>query len=95
MSRYSLSHFSLSRYSFPLVVAAVSGLLLTSCTSSTHRTGSPMNGNAMSTSSDSSMMGDGTDYHYSRLTCAAPDSLPVASTDVVFDLRPIWRGGQM
>jgi uncharacterized cupredoxin-like copper-binding protein len=71
----------MSRYSFPLVVA-VFGLLLTSCTSSDHRTGSPMTGGMASASTGSSMMGGGTDYHYSRLTCAAPDSLPGRTVNV-------------
>jgi uncharacterized cupredoxin-like copper-binding protein len=63
------------RYSVALVVA-VFGLVLTGCTSSTHRAGSPMTGDTTGTSASSSMMGGGTDYHYSRLTCAAPASLP-------------------
>ena len=81
MPRYSLSRFSLSRYSFA-AVAAVLALLLTSCTSSTHRTGSPMTGVTASTSAGSSMMDGGTDYHYSRLTCAAPDTLPGRTVNV-------------
>jgi uncharacterized cupredoxin-like copper-binding protein len=69
------------RYSFPLV-AAVFALLLTSCTSSAHRTGSPMTGDTAARSSGSSMMGGGTDYHYSRLNCAAPASLPGRTVNV-------------
>jgi uncharacterized cupredoxin-like copper-binding protein len=70
-----------SRYSRALMVA-VFGLLLTSCTSGTHRAGSPMTGGTGSTSTGSSMMGGGADYHYSRLTCAAPDSLPGSTVNV-------------
>jgi uncharacterized cupredoxin-like copper-binding protein len=70
-----------SRYSFALVVA-VFGLLLTSCASGTHRAGSPVTGGPGSMSTGSSMMGGGGDYHYSRLTCVAPDSLPGRTVNV-------------
>lgn len=70
-----------SRYSFALVVA-VFGLLLTSCASATHRAGSPMTGGPGSTSTGSSMMGNGGDYQYSRPTCTAPDSLPGHTVNV-------------
>ena len=44
------------------LAAVLAGLALTGCASANHPTGSPMMG--------------GSDYHYSRLTCSAPNSLP-------------------
>jgi uncharacterized cupredoxin-like copper-binding protein len=62
-----------------LAVAAVSaGLALTGCASATS-TGSGMMGGAVASANPangSGMMGSGSAYQYSRLTCAAPKSLP-------------------
>ncbi len=65
-----------------LVLAALLLPAVTGCSSSTHRAGSPMMGgtgpgtNAGNASAGTGMMGGGSGYHYSRLTCQAPTSLP-------------------
>ena len=62
-----------------VLAAALAGLVLTGCASATHPAGSPQMGGAGSSGTNlagSGMMGGGSDYHYSRLSCAAPKSLP-------------------
>lgn len=68
-----------------VLAAALSGLILAGCASSTNRAGSPMTGGAGpsgAASAGSSMMGGGSAYHYSHLTCAAPASLPGSVVNV-------------
>lgn len=63
------------------LVAALSGLILAGCGSSTHQAASPMTRGA-GTSTGSPMMGGGSDYHYAQLACGAPASLAGHIVDV-------------
>lgn len=61
-----------------VLAAVLAGLVLSGCASAAHRGGSGgMGGAGAGThSTGSGTMGGGSDYHYSRLTCSAPKSLP-------------------
>ncbi len=62
-----------------VLATVLAGLVLSGCGSAGHhQTGSQMGGAGPSAnhSNGSGMMGGGSGYHYSRLTCAAPKSLP-------------------
>lgn len=71
----------MAMYRHPVaLVAAMAGLILTGCAAGAHRAGSPMAGGPAP--AGSSMMGGGSGYHYSGLTCAAPASLPGSIVNV-------------
>src|SRR6266567_3650305 len=68
-----------------VLATILAGLAVGSCASSTHSVGSGMMGGANASvpgSTGSGMMGGGSDYHYSRLTCSAPGSLPGRTVSV-------------
>jgi uncharacterized cupredoxin-like copper-binding protein len=62
-----------------VLTTVLAGVVLTGCTSATHRAGSPMMGGTGVSATNphgGPTMDGGSGYHYSRLTCAAPNSLP-------------------
>jgi uncharacterized cupredoxin-like copper-binding protein len=62
-----------------VLATVLAGVVLTGCASATHRARSPMmGGTTVSAASPpgTRAMGGGSGYHYSRLTCSAPVSLP-------------------
>lgn len=68
-----------------VLATVLAGLVLSGCASSTHSTGSGMmgGGNASAAhSTGSGMMGGESGYHYSRLSCSAPKSLPGRTVSV-------------
>jgi len=68
-----------------LLVTVVAGALLSGCGSSNQSGGSGMmggTGDSATKSTGSVMMGAGSGYHYSRLTCSAPTSLPGQTVNV-------------
>jgi len=76
---------SSSRRLSVVLATVLAVLVLGGCGSSTHSAGSGMMGGAnasVSGSTGSGMMGGGSDYHYSRLTCSAPGSLPGRTVSV-------------
>jgi uncharacterized cupredoxin-like copper-binding protein len=70
---------------FVLLATVFAGVLLTACVSSNHSASSAMMGGRptpATNSTSSGMMGAGSGYHYSRLTCSAPASLPGHTVNV-------------
>lgn len=75
----------LRRRRFVLFVTVIAGALLTGCASSSHSGSSGMmggTGGVGANSTGSEMMGAGSDYHHSRSTCSAPESLPGQTVSV-------------
>ena len=68
-----------------VLATVLAGVALTGCASATHRVGSPMMGRSGSSATPSTgpgMMGGGSGYRYSRLSCSAPASLPGSVVNV-------------